>query len=174
MVKTSLGWIFHVSSITRIWNQFPCIIITFPIPSWWYWFIFDLWKWFNLKLALEYISWKCLATNGTSTLDPFYFFKFNPLGLDASYTIYGSYGRNNCPEAKGLVNNANFLFTKKLILYLNANRPLSIYQLQLFGSKTIVCSKRPMDHKWSILIQRVTALTDLYIGLFGLLYFITL
>ena len=53
----------------------------------------------------------------------------NPLGPDASYMIHGSYERNNYREAKGLVRNANFLFTKKLIRRLNADRPLLIYQL---------------------------------------------
>ena len=59
-MKTDLGWIFHVSSITHIWNQFPCMIITFPIPLRWCWFIFDLCKWFNIKLVFKYISQKCL------------------------------------------------------------------------------------------------------------------
>ena len=31
----------------------------------------------------------------------------NPLGPDGSYVIHGSYERNNCPEVKGLVDNAN-------------------------------------------------------------------
>ena len=35
--------------------------------------------------------------------------------------IHVFYGRNNCPEAKGLVGNANFLLTKKLIGPLNAD-----------------------------------------------------
>ena len=38
--------------------------------------------------------------------------------------IHGSYGINNCPEAKGLVGNANFLFTKNLIGRLNAEELL--------------------------------------------------
>ena len=53
----------------------------------------------------------------------------NHLGPDRSYVIHGSYERNNCPEAKGLVDNANFRFTEKLIGPLNADRPLWIYQL---------------------------------------------
>ena len=52
----------------------------------------------------------------------------NPLSPDGSYMIHGSYDRNNCREAKGLLDNANFLFTKKLIGRLNADRPLLIYQ----------------------------------------------
>ena len=47
--------------------------------------------------------------------------------------IYGSYGRNNCLEAKELIDNANFLFTKKLIGPLNADRPLLIYPLVEIG-----------------------------------------
>ena len=43
--------------------------------------------------------------------------------------IHGSYGRNNCSAAKELVDNANFIFTKKLIGCLNADQPLSICQL---------------------------------------------
>ena len=53
---------------------------------------------------------------------------FNPLGPDGSYMIHRSYGRNNCPEAKRLVDNTNFLFTKKLIGRLNVDRPLLIYR----------------------------------------------
>ena len=52
----------------------------------------------------------------------------NPLGPNGSYMIHGSDGRNNCPEAKGLVDNTNFLSTKKLIARLNVDRPLLIYQ----------------------------------------------
>ena len=64
---------------------------------------------------------KVSATDGVSA--------FNPLGPDGSYVLHGSYERNNCPEAKGLVDNAKFLFTEKLIGSLNADRPLWIYQL---------------------------------------------
>ena len=71
---------------------------------------------------------------------------FNRLGPDGSCMIHGSYRRNNCPEAKELVDNANFLFTKKLNGPLNADRPLLIYQLQPFGLRAIVSSIRPMDH----------------------------
>ena len=71
---------------------------------------------------------------------------FNPLGPDGSYVIHGSYERNKCPKAKGLIDTASFLFTEKLIGPLNADRPLWIYQLQPFGSKAIVSSIRPMGH----------------------------
>ena len=60
--------------------------------------------------------------------------------------IHGSYGRNKRPEAKGLVENANFFFTKKLNNRLNADRLLLIYQLEPFGSRAIVSSRTPMDH----------------------------
>ena len=39
------------------------------------------------------------------------------------------HGRNNYLEAKGLVDNANLFFTKKLIRRLNADQPFLIYQL---------------------------------------------
>ena len=52
----------------------------------------------------------------------------NPLGPDGSYMIHGSDGRNNCLEAEGLVDNTNFLSTKKLIGRLNVDRLLLIYQ----------------------------------------------
>ena len=77
-----------------------------------------------------------------------------PFGMDTSYMTHGSYGRNNFPEAKGLVDNANFLFTNKLISRLNADRPILIYQLQSFGSRAIVSSIRPVDHIRSIQTQR--------------------
>ena len=57
------------------------------------------------------------------------FLNFNPLGPDGSYMIHGSHGRNNCLEAKGLVDIANFLFSKMLISRLNADQPFLIYQL---------------------------------------------
>ena len=50
-----------------------------------------------------------------------------PLAPDGSYMIHGSYGRNKRPEAKESVDNANFLFTKKLIGPLNVDRPLLIH-----------------------------------------------
>ena len=38
---------------------------------------------------------------------------FNPLGPDGSFMIHESYGRNNCPEAKGLVDNTQISFLPK-------------------------------------------------------------
>ena len=52
----------------------------------------------------------------------------NLLGPYGSYMIHGSYEKYNCPEAKGLVDNTSFLFTKKLIGRLNVDGPLLIYQ----------------------------------------------
>ena len=70
MVKTGLGWKFHVSSITPIWNQFSYLIITFSISLRWYCFIFDLYKWFNKSLCLYLYVTEMLkvATKGTSNL----------------------------------------------------------------------------------------------------------
>ena len=68
------------------------------------------------------------------------------MGPDGSYMIHGSYRWNNCPEAKGLVDNTNFLFTKKLIGRLNVDQPLLIYQRLPFGSRAIVSSIKHLDH----------------------------
>ena len=104
-----------------------------------------------LSCSKYYPRWKSLTFLPCSAI---YYF-FNPLCPDGSYMIHGSYGRNNCPETKRLVDNANFLLTKKVIRRLNADRPVLIHQLQPFGSRAIISSIRPTHHIWSIQTQAV-------------------
>ena len=83
-----------------------------------------------------------LFAYGSTILDPSH---FNPLDPDGSYMGPWVLWKKQLWyfEAKGLVGNANFLFIKKLIGRLNADRPLLIYQLWPFGSNAIVSSISP-------------------------------
>ena len=58
--------------------------------------------------------------------------------------IHRSYGRNNRPGTKGSVDKVDFLFSKKPIGRLNADRPLATYHI--FDSRAVISSIRPMNH----------------------------